>query len=93
MLIDFDQQFKKRFDQIQNKIPPELGDRVFALGVLSEPENLNRNLDKRFEDIGRALAQDCVDNTRELWGHDLLKHNMKEIDRMISSIKPFLFVR
>jgi len=90
LLIDFDQQHEKRLTHVK-EISPELVDRVFVLGALSEPENLKRNIGKSFEKIGEALLQDCVDNTRIIWGHDLLKHNESELDRMILSVKPFLF--
>jgi hypothetical protein len=90
LLIDFDQKYEKRLSCVK-QISPELVDRVFVLGALSEPEDLKRNIGKNFEDIGEALSQDCVDNTREVWGHDLLKHNETELDRMIFSVKLFLF--
>ena len=61
------------------------------LGVLSEPRNLKTDIKKSYEKIGEALAKDCSDNTYELWGHNLLKHNKGELDRMASSVKPLLF--
>lgn len=91
LLIDFDRQFKGRFNRIQKVIPRELSKRVFVLGVLSEPEDLRINIRKSFEDIGKALSEDCVEDTRNLWGHDFLRHNEPELERMISSVKPFLF--
>jgi len=91
LLIDFDLQRDKRLSCIQSEIPPELIERVFVLGVLSEPEVLKTKIKKNFEDIGKTLSQDCVDNTRILWGHDFLRHNETELDRMILSVKPFLF--
>jgi len=98
LLIDFDGQ-GERFSYVKNQIPEELQDRVFILGVLSDPEDLKR-IKKKFESIGTGkleqigdtLANDCSnDNTNGLWGHDLLKHNKTELDRMIKSVKPFLF--
>ena len=91
LLIDFDHQAERRLKCIRCVIPDNLNDRVFILGALSEPEDLRKNIRKSFEKIGEALSQDCVDNTREVWGHDLLKHNETELDRMIRSVKPFLF--
>ena len=73
------------------EISLELVDRVFVPGALSEPEDLKRNIGKSFEKIGEALSQDCVGNTRKVWLHDLLKHNETELDRMILSVKAFLF--
>lgn len=91
LIIDFDCQVNERLNDIKTKIPQELSNRVFVLGVLSEPEKLRRNLGKNFEDIGKSLSQDCSDNTQKTWGHELLKHNKTELDRMVSFVKPFLF--
>ncbi|MDZ8087818.1 MAG: hypothetical protein RMY16_19960 [Nostoc sp. DedQUE12b] len=90
LLIDFDED-KDRLIYVKQQIPDDLENRVFVLGVLSEPESLRRDINKNFEKIGEALAKDCSDNTNELWGHDLLIHNKTELERMISSVKPFLF--
>lgn len=90
MLIDFDDN-EERLSYVENYIPDDLKARVFVLGVLSEPENLRTEIKKTFEEIGEALAKDCSDNTNDLWGHNLLKHNKRELDRMGSSVKPFLF--
>ena len=90
LLIDFDRR-KDRFSHVESKIPDDLKERVFVLGVLSEPEDLRRDSQKTFENIGKSLAQDCSENKHELWGHDLLKHNKTELERMISSVKPYLF--
>ncbi len=92
LLIDFDQD-ENRLDNVINQIPYGLTDRVFVLGTQSEPEHLKKNIAdlNTFEDIGKALAQDCVNETDNIWGHDLLKHNRNELDRMILSVKPFLF--
>jgi len=90
LLIDFDDH-EHRLSHVKDQIANDLEDRVFVLGVLSEPENLKRDINKNFEKIGEALAKDCSDRTNELWGHDLLRHNETELDRMISSVKPFLF--
>jgi hypothetical protein len=90
LLIDFDDD-ENRLSYVKSQIPDDLQARVFVLGVLSEPENLRTDSKKTFEEIGEALAKDCSDNTNELWGHNLLKHNQRELDRMASSVKPFLF--
>jgi hypothetical protein len=77
---------------LKTRIPEELSDRVFVLGVLSNPEKLNVKLNKMgLEYIGISLSSDCSDNTRKVWGDDLLKHNQKELERMVASVKPFLF--
>jgi hypothetical protein len=89
-IIDFDDD-ENRLSYVKNQIPDDLKARVFVLGVLSEPENLRTDINKKFEQIGEDLAKDCPDNTNELWGHTLLKHNKGELARMASSVKPFLF--
>lgn len=91
LLIDFDQHAEQRLLHLKNEIPEQLIDRVFVLGTLSEPENLRANLKKSFEDIGKALSKDCADDTWTTWGHDLLKHNQSELDRIILFVKSFLF--
>ncbi|MDM8556443.1 hypothetical protein QUF75_17095 [Desulfococcaceae bacterium HSG7] len=92
LLIDFDLN-EDRFGNVQNEIPDDLIDRVFVLGSQSEPEELKKGIANvnNFEAIGKALANDCVNKTYRIWGHKLLKHNQKELDRMIASVKPFLF--
>jgi len=90
LLIDFDED-TARLNYVKHQIPDDLKNRVFILGVLSEPESLKRDIKKSFEKIGEALAKDCSDNTNELWGHNLLIHNKAELARLISSVKPFLF--
>ncbi|WGV25647.1 hypothetical protein [Halotia branconii] len=90
LLIDFDED-EGRLSYVQNQIPEDLNHRVFIIGVLSEPEKLKTDIRKNFESIGEALATDCSNNTNKLWEHNLLKHNKTELERMILSVKPFLF--
>ena len=90
LLIDFDEK-EDRFEYINQRIPDNLKSRVFILGIFAEPEDLKKTLKKSFESIGETLAISCANNTSELWEHDLLKHNKPELERMISSVKPFLF--
>ena len=90
LIVDFDNS-KSRLLQIRNDIPEDLIDRVFILGVQSEPEDLKRELGRHLEDIGKSLSQDCYDNTRTAWGHAVLRNNENELDRMVSSVRPFLF--
>lgn len=93
LIIDFDNQIQ-RLASIKTEIPPDLSGRVFVLGVLSCPEALKADMRKTFEDIGRDLAQDCVDDARRAWGHDLLRHNETELDLMDAanpSIRQLLF--
>ncbi len=91
--MDFDEQVE-RLSSAREEIPGDLSNRVFILGVLSNPERLKTALGKSFEDIGKALAQDCARDTRYIWEHDLLAHNSAELDHMDSphpSIRELLF--
>jgi hypothetical protein len=90
LIIDFDKK-ENRLSYVESQIPKDLKERVFVLGVQSNPQKLKSDIKKSFEEIGKALAQDCSDNTNELWGHKLLTHNKTELERMVSSVKPFLF--
>lgn len=71
LVIDFDGD-TKRLQFVKAKIPKDLKDRVFVLGVLSEPERLKNLLGKHFEAIGNDLAQDCSENEYSAWGCQLL---------------------
>jgi hypothetical protein len=90
LIIDFDG-FEDRFSYVESFIPDDIKNRVFILGVKLEPKDLKRDTQKSCEAIGKALAKDCSENKNELWGHHLLIHNKPELERMILSIKPFLF--
>ncbi len=89
LVIDFDNSATGRFDRVRRSIPNGLLDRVFVLGVLSEPEKLKHSIGRSFEGIGESLLQDCC--TRTIWGHALLMHNKNELDRMILAVGRFLF--
>ena len=98
LLIDFDVKeggagHDHRLDYMKESIPADLKNRVFVLGSLSNPEDLKKanNSPNTFEDIGKALAQDCFDGTNLIWGHDLLDHNQDDLKLMKKSVKPFLF--
>lgn len=89
LLIDFDNDVK-RFDTAKAAIPEDVADRVFVLGALTNPEELKANLGS-YETIGSTLAQDCRDNTYAKWGHDLLRHNAGELDRLREHVRSILF--
>jgi hypothetical protein len=89
LLIDFDDQIN-RLDDVNNAIPCDLRERVFVLGVLSEPEALRNSLGS-YETIGLALAKDCREATNKTWGHTLLQHNARELDRLRKHVHPILF--
>lgn len=92
LLIDFDQR-ENRLDYVKSQIPDDLRERVFVLGIQSEPERMKRKIAglNTFEDIGQAIGRDCHNSTYRIWQDSLLKHNWGEVERMISSVKPILF--
>jgi len=90
LLIDFDGH-EDRLAYAKKVIPERLTDRVFILGVLTEPEGLRRAGLGSYETIGQDLARDCREETDTTWGHDLLRHNSREVDRLRDRVRPFLF--
>ena len=89
LLIDFDRQ-EDRIHQAKAAIPDNLKERVFILGAWSEPEALRLYLGS-FEIIGSTMAKDCCEETDVTWGHDLLRHNASELDRLRQRVRPILF--
>jgi len=94
LLIDFDDK-PNRVDTVKAVIPNYLSERVFVLGALTDPEALRQALRRvgldSYENIGSALAGDCRDETDTTWGHDLLRHNSGEVDRLRAQVRPILF--
>lgn len=90
LVIDLDDDLS-RLDGAKASVPQHLNDRVFILGVLSEPERLKAQLRKSYEDIGMGLAKDCHEGTDVVWGHELLRHNAAEVERLREHVRPILF--
>ena len=90
LLIDFDGH-EDRLPYARKLIPERLTDRVFILGVLTEPEKLRADLGRSYEAIGMALAKDCREDTDTTWRHGLLQHNSAEIGRLRDRVRPILF--
>jgi hypothetical protein len=88
LLIDFDGK-NDRLSRAKEFIPARLADRVFVLGVWTEPEDFKGG--RPYETIGKDLARDCREGTEKLWGHELLRHNAGEVDRLRTFVRPFLF--
>ncbi len=86
LLIDFDGK-PDRLKTVRAKIPENLMERVFFLGTLTEPEKFRESL----ETVGLALAKDCREETEMTWGHQLLKHNASELQRLREHVRPILF--
>lgn len=91
LLVDFDERGERRAEHVLSGVEDSLRDRVFLLGARGEPEQLKRTLGMSFEKLGQALARECHEGGRGVWGHDLLAHNAGEIDRMRSQVRPILF--
>jgi hypothetical protein len=91
LLIDFDDKLEYKRAEARKYIPKHLTERVFILGVLSEPEALTKAGLGSPETIGLALAKDCREDTNTTWGHELLRHNESELARLRDSIRPILF--
>lgn len=90
LLLDFDNNGSRR-SEIENKVSPDLKERVFLIGVKSNPEGLKQAGLGTFEEIGRLLAVECRDELRDLWRHRLLQDNLTELERLRTSVRPFLF--
>lgn len=90
LLIDFDQQ-SDRLTIARAKIPQHLRERVFVLGVFSEPEELKKEQGISYEKIGGHLAKDCPDVAGDLWAHRLLSHNREELEHLMIGVNGFLF--
>lgn len=92
LLIDFDDDFTGRDRLVRDSIPEQIKNRVYCLGVRSEPEKLRICCKKSFETIGNILAAECAENEQELWRHPLLAHNAVELSRLVVDVRPFLFL-
>lgn len=81
LLLDFDND-SGRLAHIKGRIPVDLSNRVFILGVKSEPEGLKRALNEHLEQLGSIMARDCRSPKAGIWEHELLIHNLSEINRL-----------
>ena len=90
LLVDFDGK-ESRLAEMTKDIPDALADRVFVIGIWTEPEDLYRHGLGTEENFGRQLASECHENQSDLWNHELLIHNANELDRMKVKLRPILF--
>ena len=90
LLIDFDNQHNARHKQFSSSIPEDLRGRVFVIGAQKTPEDLKQSLNKRYEDIGQALADDCDRDASDVWGHGQLHHNESERVQLRETVWPVL---
>lgn len=81
VLVDFDESDSRR-DDVLADVPEVLRDRVFVLGVWSEPEALKAARGHaKLSTISHDLAREC-DEGGVLWAHELLAHNAAEVARL-----------
>ena len=88
LLIDFDGD-QERLTCAQSYIPENLRDRVFIIGVWTEPEALKAALGS-YETIGLSIAKDCHAGIGASWDHALLRHNAGEVERL-RQVREILF--
>lgn len=91
LLIDFDGDYVNRRAQFDSETPDDLKDRVFVIGARQTPEELKKALGKGFEEIGESLAEACFAGADGDWSHEHLKQNDPDRQRLVQSVKPFLF--
>jgi hypothetical protein len=91
LVINFDGKEKYRRKKAEAVIPPRLTERVFVLGVLTEPEDLKRANLGSPETVGEALAKVCRREIDTIWEHPLLRHNASELDRLRQHVRLILF--
>ena len=90
LLIDFDGT-PNRLTYAKSQVPHHLIDRVFILGVRTEPEDLKLANLGSYENIGLAMARDCQGGAGGIWDHDLLRNNCVELERSRERLVPVLF--
>jgi hypothetical protein len=88
ILIDFDER-ENRFEFVQDMIPEDLRNRVFIMGCQDEPEGpqgVRTATGLTNEKLGEALAEACTNGTDGVWAHEILAHNLPELQRMRATI-------
>ncbi len=89
LVIDYDED-EKRLDRCRDRVPNHLAERVFILGSFDEPEKLTNELGA-YEIIGAGMAKDCREGTDTTWGHNHLRHNAGELERLRAHLYAILF--
>jgi hypothetical protein len=91
LVFDLDGNHPKRFEEAQERVPEDLRERVFILGILTYPERLRVALSKSYKMIGQDLAEDCRERAEKTWTAELLRHNLPEVKRLQQSVRTILF--
>lgn len=81
ILIDLDGDLE-RPALVRSRFSGDVRDRIFILGAANEPEDSRRAGLGGYEAIGTALARDCREGVRGTWGHEQLRHNVPEAERL-----------
>lgn len=89
LLVDFDEH-RSRFDAVFAVVPDDLKNRVFVLGIFDEPEAVRHEIAVSIEELGEALAEECVKDQDALWNHRLLVNNREERERLRTAIRAFV---
>lgn len=91
LLIDFDNDFPDRLNHFKQHFPADVADRVYVLGALGNIEDAKRSTGMKFGELGQQLARECEENQRVIWNDDQIRHNTDEVQRLLGSVRPFLF--
>ncbi len=89
LLIDHDGD-SARGSNIKALISDDVKDRVFVIGVLSEPEKL-KSANQKYEQIGGLIADGCKANNSDFWQQELLVHNLEEVRRLSEAVHDLFF--
>jgi len=88
IVIDFDGQGKRRYEEVSAWVPSGLQDRVFILGPAKEPKDLKQAIPKKsYAQIGETLVSDCDEQQiHSDWNDEMLQHNKPEFRRLLYTI-------
>jgi hypothetical protein len=89
LLVDHDGD-SARGSNIKDQISDDIKDRVFVIGVLTEPEEL-KSANQKYEQIGGLIADGCKDNNSDFWQHKLLVHNLEDVRRLSEAFHDLFF--
>ncbi|MEI8267779.1 MAG: hypothetical protein WCI59_18785 [Betaproteobacteria bacterium] len=98
LLIDFDNQLDSRLEEykaLKAGLPAGVADRIYLLGCIEEPEKFRAacNYSKSIEKLGLELSDDCSPPpAQNLWQHAHMLHNAAELHRLVTQVRPFLYV-
>ena len=89
LIIDFDEYLTRR-KKIREEIPEDIRNRIYILGSFSQPEDLKKEFGP-YENIGRLLSEECLEEKWKIWESQNLKNNQSELTRLNKDVRPFVF--